>query len=147
MRELLHRGRLEDRAVAAEQERRFEVHQDARFGSPRVGDLLELLGPLVEVIADGAAGDPAHDGADGRSFTVPPDDPVCVAGGPAVSITETRTGCAKPCAFERGRGVARPTLRRAQCRPGGRKTEMLTGSPSANARDWHDPCFSRRHVG
>ncbi len=69
MRELLHRGRLEDRAVAAEQERRFEVHQDARFGSPRVGDLLELLGPLVEVIADGAAGDPAHDGADGRSFT------------------------------------------------------------------------------
>ncbi len=54
MRELLHRGRLEDRAVAAEQERRFEVHQDARFGSPRVGDLLELLGPLVEVIARAA---------------------------------------------------------------------------------------------
>src|SRR5882724_13656372 len=68
LRELLHRGRLEDRAVAAEQERRFEVHQDSRFGPSRVCDLLELLGLLVEVIADGAAGDPAHDGAEGRSF-------------------------------------------------------------------------------
>jgi len=42
----------------------LKVYQDSRFGPSHVGDLLELLGLLVEVIADGAAGDPAHDGHD-----------------------------------------------------------------------------------
>jgi len=36
LRDLLHRGGLEDRAVGAEQERRLEVHQDAVLGPPGV---------------------------------------------------------------------------------------------------------------
>src|SRR5260370_23429098 len=68
LRDLLDRIRLQDRAVAAEQQRRLEIHQDAVFGASRVGDLPKLLLLLVEIVADGAASDASDDRTDGRAF-------------------------------------------------------------------------------
>ena len=68
LRDLLHGSGLQDRAVAAEQQRRLEVHQDAVLRPLRVGHLLQLLRLLVEVVADSAPGDAAHQRADRRSF-------------------------------------------------------------------------------
>src|SRR5882724_12833807 len=68
LRKLFHGGRLQDRAVVAEEQRRPQVDQDAVFGAPRVGDLPELLLLLVQVIADGTSGDTSHDRADGGAF-------------------------------------------------------------------------------
>src|SRR5882762_7724085 len=68
LRKLFHGGGLQDRAVVAEEQRRLEIHQDAVFGAPRVGDLPELLLLLVQVIADGTSGDTPHDRADGGAF-------------------------------------------------------------------------------
>src|SRR5260370_41674971 len=68
LRDLLDRIRLQDRALAAEHQRRLEIHQDAVFGAPRVGDLPKLLLLLVEIVADGAASDASDDRTDGRAF-------------------------------------------------------------------------------
>src|SRR5258708_4243348 len=68
LRDLLDRIRLQDRAVATEQQRRLEIHQDSVFGASRVGDLPKLLLLLVEVVADGAPSDASDDRTDGRAF-------------------------------------------------------------------------------
>jgi len=66
--DFLYRRRPDHRAIRGEQQRRFEVHQDAVFGALGLCDLLQLLRLLVQVIADRSTGDAAHQSANCRAL-------------------------------------------------------------------------------
>src|SRR5258708_21838967 len=90
LRDLLDSIRLQDRAVAAEEQRRLEIHQDAVFGASRDGDLPKLLLLLVEIVADDAPSDASDDPTDDRAFPSARHAPHAAAEQPSAAAADGR---------------------------------------------------------